>query len=538
MKSIIIIQAQLELDTNLQDKELFIEIYKKTILQYTIEKSQLCNVDKVVLFCSKANKKYIEDNNLDIKIDIYEDNETGFLNQFYNIAKKENADFIIRVIGNNPMIVPDIVNASLKEHITFKCDYTYFKGYPVGIRPSEIISINCLKENITSGKEYARYISTSLMNNKKIKTNCFKLLEEYVGYDKVDFSFSYNKMENIKRVLLNSNEVKFSYIKKYFKPIPNTIKHIEITNLCNINCIMCSRSGELAKLDKKICQKGFMSINNFKKILDKFEVVDELTLLGGEPLLNPNIVDIIEYCVKRRIKVNLITNGLLLNRELSEFLVKNLYSIRFSIDGHNKEVYETIRKNANYKVLIDNINEFMNIYFKQNNGLLKKIGINYVYMKQNYRYMSEMIKLCKKLNIKEISFNPYCNPSFITDKKTIDEFNINNMEELKNISIQVSEQAQKFNINAKVDEYDSAWIRQWNQCEYIESFYITWDGYITPCCAIDKKELFNFGNLLKSSLEELYNSDKWVNFRDSLIKNNPCEVCKKNCFYYYGNLNK
>ncbi|WP_252246664.1 radical SAM protein [Clostridium sp. ZBS4] len=534
MKIGVIIQAQLELNPNLRNKELFEKINGTTILEHTLNQALKCNVDKVIVFSSKGN---IECENLSLikseNIKVYKNNGKNFLEQFKNIAKEQGLDVIVRIIGNNPLILSEIVDKSVKEHIENKYEYSYYKGFPVGIRPSEIISIESL-DNIcleNMPQEYARYISTSLLNNDKINSNCFKVEEEYFNYSKVDFSFLNSKINKIKNVL--ELGVSFENIKKIFRAVPSTIRHIEITNICNIHCIMCSRSGELSE-NIKAC-KGYMKLANFKTIINKFEHIDELTLLGGEPLLHPEIKEIIKYCREKEIKVNLITNGIILNRDLSEFLIKNIHSIRFSIDGPNKEIYELIRRGSDFDKLIKNIKEFIDIYNKSKDKRIKKIGVNSVYMNQNYEYMKDVVILTKSLNIEELSFNPYCNPSFITDEKILEEFNIEDFDKLDSIFEELRIEAKNLNMNVKIDEYDSSWIHNWNQCEYIESFYITWDGYITPCCAIDRKEMYNFGNILENDIDSLYNSDKWYNFRNCLICNDAHEVCKKNCYYYYKN---
>ncbi len=55
MKIGVIIQAQLELNPNLRNKELFEKINGTTILEHTLNQALKCNVDKVIVFSSKGN---------------------------------------------------------------------------------------------------------------------------------------------------------------------------------------------------------------------------------------------------------------------------------------------------------------------------------------------------------------------------------------------------------------------------------------------------------------------------------------------------
>lgn len=280
VKTGIVIQAQLELDISLKNKDLFEIINEKTVIENTVQQALKCKVDKVIILASKGNKevenlKVIKENN----IPVYYNTNSTFLYHFKEIAEKEKLDIIVRIIGNNPLILPNIIEYSIDQHIKDNIQYSYFKGYPIGIVPSEIISVELLKEKKEYERNYARYISFELLNAKDIKSKAVQVDNKYSEYSKVDFSYTSAKKNKIEKIIKNG--VTFKDITEEFEPIPNKIKHIEITNVCNIKCIMCSRSGELA--DKKsieIC-KGFMNFDNFKKIIDKFDMIDELTLLVG-----------------------------------------------------------------------------------------------------------------------------------------------------------------------------------------------------------------------------------------------------------------
>jgi len=83
--------------------------------------------------------------------------------------------------------------------------------------------------------------------------------------------------------------------------------HIQLypTNLCNLNCSFCS----CANRNKK----DVLSLNTIKTIFDKAVICGckAVTISGGgEPLLHPNINEIIKYIGSLGISVGLVTNGL------------------------------------------------------------------------------------------------------------------------------------------------------------------------------------------------------------------------------------
>jgi len=76
------------------------------------------------------------------------------------------------------------------------------------------------------------------------------------------------------------------------------ILQAELTNDCNLNCKICMRR----YLDREI---GYMSFENFKKLpLNKFK---EIAFHGwGEPLLHPQLFDMIRFAKSIGIKTSLI----------------------------------------------------------------------------------------------------------------------------------------------------------------------------------------------------------------------------------------
>lgn len=92
------------------------------------------------------------------------------------------------------------------------------------------------------------------------------------------------------------------------------IYNIEVTNHCNARCDYCPQPGMKR-------EKGFMSMETYKKVLNKQEL-DFMELHGfGEPLLHPKIFDFVRMAKKRGFKTRFSTNGILLNEEVMDKLV-------------------------------------------------------------------------------------------------------------------------------------------------------------------------------------------------------------------------
>ena len=133
---------------------------------------------------------------------------------------------------------------------------------------------------------------------------------------------------------------------------------IEITNECNLRCIMCPSS---KGLKRKI---GMMDMDIFSRIIDQILVVKPTIILhvAGEPLLNKDLFKMIGYAKKSGCCVWLNTNATLLTREMSlRILESSLDHIIFSFDGFTREVYEKARVGAEFEQVKSQIETFLEL---------------------------------------------------------------------------------------------------------------------------------------------------------------------------------
>ncbi len=109
---------------------------------------------------------------------------------------------------------------------------------------------------------------------------------------------------------------------KKFKKI-----YIEITNRCNLACSFCHQSDRA---------KAFMRMEDFRAILESINgYTDHLALhVLGEPLLHPELGEILALCQAHGLKVNLTTNGTLLSQRQKLLLTgPALRQVNISLHG-------------------------------------------------------------------------------------------------------------------------------------------------------------------------------------------------------------
>lgn len=129
------------------------------------------------------------------------------------------------------------------------------------------------------------------------------------------------------------------------RPRPVTV-NLQVTKACNLKCDYCF--ADLESLD-----------NAKNPQLDQmFETIDEvyrkgcrhIILMGGEPLANKNIGEIIRYVRSKWMRVEIVTNGYFVERHIES--LKLCDSVCISLDGP-KEGNDAIRGEGCHDVVLD-----------------------------------------------------------------------------------------------------------------------------------------------------------------------------------------
>jgi radical SAM protein with 4Fe4S-binding SPASM domain len=134
---------------------------------------------------------------------------------------------------------------------------------------------------------------------------------------------------------------------------------LELTTRCNYRCRMCPHSfNSIESID--------MPLEMVKRIIDEFTDKGGCSIKFvylGEALLYPYLGEVIRYAKDKGIIETMIaTNGSLLTKNKAIELIKNgLDWIIFSVDSCKADIYEKIRINGNFNIVVKNIRSFYEI---------------------------------------------------------------------------------------------------------------------------------------------------------------------------------
>lgn len=170
----------------------------------------------------------------------------------------------------------------------------------------------------------------------------------------------------------------------------------DVTNYCNLNCKHCGakNSASATYLSKS---KAF----NLIDVLDSY--IDEVDLLGGEPLLYPYIFDVLERLTAKNISINLITNGQFEGPIAEKVLTYPIKSIFVSFEGL-KEENDFVRGKGSWDKAFAFLVELIRIKKMQLKNTT--IGVNIVLNKRNQENVIRIIDFFDDKKVDRIQFNP------------------------------------------------------------------------------------------------------------------------------------
>ena len=246
---------------------------------------------------------------------------------------------------------------------------------------------------------------------------------------------------------------------------------------------------------------GYMDYDLFQKIIDDAASSGIRRVhfyLHGEPLLHPKVVKMIAYMKSKRICINLVTNGMLMDEKLSVDILNSNVNfgdcITFSILGDSKEVHEKIMRGVDHERVFNNVVNFVELRKK-----LKKRGPT---IETVFYLMPE--------NVNELSL-------YHKRWKGI----VDHVKGTANISYSYADY--------KKEKKDNVPLRQETCMNIWERMTVHWNGDVSMCCE-DVDGDYTVGNLSEMTIKEAWNSKKLSHFRKLHKENRFREIALcKNC---------
>lgn len=316
--------------------------------------------------------------------------------------------------------------------------------------------------------------------------------------------------------------------------LPNVHKlYLEVTTHCNLRCRTCIRN----IWDDP---QEHMSMNTFSKVIESLSGIpnlERIVITGfGEPLIHPNLIEMITILRQRKLAVTIGTNGLLLTREVSKELIKlGVDRIIVYIDGGRPETYAYVRSAALAQV-IENI-QIMNNEKQQLGYLFPALSIEFVALRSNVNELGNVAKLAAQLNVSRVLISNVLAYS----KEMLDEVIYGYEPAIPLITYGWALKADTWVIWASQDMPRMHWGVE-RKCRFVENnaLVVGWDGGISPCYALShnytyytidgiKKHVDRYilGNVNLQPLSEIWMAEDYMRFRSQVKEFNfpSCPDC-------------
>ena len=291
---------------------------------------------------------------------------------------------------------------------------------------------------------------------------------------------------------------------------------LDLTNACDNFCPWCFGYSGLDRQDKTT-----WNVDNFGAKFKKEEAFDVLkqcadfgvksiTLTGGgEPLVSPICMDVIQYIKKLGMECALITNGNRINEEKAHIILENCEWCRFSVDAIDAEEYDREHGVKNWDKLLDNIRTFVKI--KRENEYKCTFGIGYLTHGDNDDRVEGFARLGSELGVDFSQYRPMLvgwasTGAYYKSKNTVDLIR-KAQEKYSNENYSVISSEHKYDMI----ERDTI-KRDYSLC-HGESFttVIAADKKMYVCCHMRGMKKYAIGDVTKNTIKEIWESNQRKN---------------------------
>lgn len=307
---------------------------------------------------------------------------------------------------------------------------------------------------------------------------------------------------------------------------------LDITNACDNTCIGCWTKSPLLK-DKRPPEKWHrqsLGTDILKKLIDDLSSLGTKRIRftgGGEPLLHPDVFELINYVKSKNIICSVTTNALSLNEEKVKRLIDaDIDELSVSLWAGSPQAYMAGHpgKTADdYERIVKNLK----LFASKRNAEKTTITLCNVISVVNYDDVVNMYNLAKEISAQGIYLTLIDVIEGATDSLLLN--NAQQKELLKQLDAIETENNSLSEIKKiHLDNFEGLKLRLADQQavakgdydkKTIDDFpcYIGWifaritaDGFVSPCCRGVNKPM---GNITEKTFAEIWDSDEYREFR-------------------------
>ena len=321
----------------------------------------------------------------------------------------------------------------------------------------------------------------------------------------------------------------------------------ELTYRCNLACPYCYVGAER--------NKDELTLEEWKKIISQIPFYSFVTLVGGEPLVRKDFVEILNYTAKKTLgKFNIVTNGILITPEIIDAFIKsNMILLSVSLDGYGVNHDKNRGKDGIWDKIIanlDNLQERKKILHKKR----PMVDIKTIVLENNLDDLPKLYKMCDEKGFDFLSVSFLRNNNLKQNSQLRETFGEEfwkeeypikpyfDMEHFEEVYRELQSLSKKSKVKiryapkfdggdelAKIKEFYTNGVNKkvtdiYYPCKYpYSNMMINPQGDVYPCLSL------KIGNVREMPLKEVYNLPKFRCFRKNLKCSGLFQACQMCC---------
>jgi radical SAM protein with 4Fe4S-binding SPASM domain len=280
---------------------------------------------------------------------------------------------------------------------------------------------------------------------------------------------------------------------------------LELSRACNLQCVYCyAESG--SPMQNELTLDEIFSVVDQAADLGARKII---VLGGGEPTLYKDLFKVIDYILSKNVKVDMFTNGMLIDQEKAQALYDREVSLVVKMNSRTPEIQDMLAGHEGaFAAINKGLKALMDVGYPSENHTL---GIETIICQQNYDELADLWLWARKQGI-----IPYIEMMTLQGRAT----------DHPELEVPIEKVRTLFEELAKIDadEFGNLWTPHpplaASQCARHEySCTVTANGEVQPCPGVSVPtgniREDNLANILQKSttIQELRNIRKMIKGR-------------------------
>lgn len=317
---------------------------------------------------------------------------------------------------------------------------------------------------------------------------------------------------------------------------PPVCVYLEVTNRCNLLCETCPRTFETLE------PPADMSFALFTRIVDQLPGLQRAVLHGvGEPMLVRELPQMVRYLKDRGVYVLFNTNGTLLReKRVRELITAGLDELRVSLDAADAATYLAVRGKPFFDRIIRDLGLLTTLQRELGTDR-PRVSLWLTGLRETIAQLPDFVRLAARVGVREVHLQRlvFDAQGFGMARAEQSLFEAARAEEQQAIDAAMALGTELgVTLDASGATEPGLSLKQsgetpWSLCRRPWSLlYFTAHGRALPCCIAPFSargyDGYTLGDANTESLDQLWNNQRYQDFRARLLSNAPPEPCQ-NC---------